>query len=108
MTGLIGRFSVKDSNMFLIPGNPHMLHVGTISYGLREFVAMLDLRTQRIYIEEVVLETKDFSDDVWANMKFISDDNLAFDLAKFAEDEKLTDMKKIQEYMIVQRDRIWT
>ena len=48
----------------------------------------------KCYIEEVVLESKDFSKDVFANCKFIADDNLAFDLAKFAEEQGLTDMKK--------------
>jgi hypothetical protein len=48
----------------------------------------------KCYIEEVVLQTQDFSKDVWANCKFIEDDNLAFDLAKYAEDQGLTDLKK--------------
>lgn len=107
MTALIGRFKVKDSNLFLIPGNPHILHIATISYGLREFIFMLDYTTQKMYIEEVVLETTDFEEDVWANMKFIDDDNLAFDLAKFAEEQKLTDMKRIQNYLIALKERVW-
>lgn len=103
-----GRFIVKNTDMFLLPGNPHMLHIATIGYGLREFIVMLDRNTQKMYIEEVVLETKDFSNDVWANMKFIQDDELAFDLAKFAEDKKLIDMKRIQETLweIEQRNKI--
>lgn len=90
------RFQVKDTNLFLVPGNPHMLHLGTIAYGLREFIVMACLKgptAGSCYIEEVVLESRDFSKDVFANCKFISDDNLAFDLAKFAEDKKITDMK---------------
>lgn len=91
------RFQVKDSNIFPLPGNPHMLHLATISYGLREFIAMVCIKGPyqgSCYIEEVVLESRDFNKDVWANCKFIADDNLAFDLAKFCEDKGITDMKK--------------
>lgn len=94
------RFTLKDTNIFSLPGNPHMLHIATISYGLREFVGMLDRRTQKFYIEEVVLQSQDFSKDVWANFKFIEDDALAFDLAKFCEEKKVLDMKKLQERLI--------
>ena len=45
------------------------------------------------YIEEVVLNTVDYSSDVFANLQFITDDNLAFDLASFAEEKGLTDIK---------------
>jgi hypothetical protein len=96
-------FQLKDTNIFLLPGNSHMIHIATIAYGLREFVAMLDKNTQRFYIEEVVLHSVDFTQDVWANFKFIDDDSLAFDLAKFCEEKKVLDMKKIQEVMIDQR-----
>lgn len=91
------RFKIKDSNLFLMPGNQHILHLATISYGLREFIIMAAIKGPqqgKCYIEEVVLENRDFSKDVWANCKFIQDDNLAFDLAKFSEDKGLTDMKK--------------
>ena len=109
MTAIVGgNFKIKDSNLFLLPGNPHILHIATITRGMQEYIVMLDLNTQKMYIEEVVLETKDFTKDVWANMKFIEDDELAFDLAKFAEDKKLIDMKRIHEYLVVLKDRIWT
>jgi hypothetical protein len=90
-------FKVKDSNLFQLPNNPHMLHLGTIGYGLREFIVMACITGQhsgKCYIEEVVLNTIDFSKDVFANLKFVSDDNLAFDLAKFAEEKGLTDVKR--------------
>lgn len=96
----IGQFKVKDSNIFKLPNNPHMLHLATISYSLREFVAMTDIRTGKTYIEEVVLESKDFQKDVWANFKFIEDDILAFEIAKFCEDKKLIDMKRVTEILI--------
>lgn len=107
MAAIVGRFKLKNSNLFQLPGNAHMLHIATIGYGLREFIFMLDVLTQKMYIEEVVLETKDFANDVWANMKFIEDDNLAHDLAKFAEDKKITDMKRIQNYLYEMKVNSW-
>lgn len=94
------RYLIKNTNYFPLPGNPHMIHIATIGYGLREFVAMLDRTTQKFYIEEVVLESKDFQKDVFANFKFIDEDALAEDLAKFCEDKKLLDMKRIQNVLI--------
>ena len=91
------RFQVKDSNIFRIPNNQHLLHLATISYGLREFIVMVcieGVHSGKCYIEEVVLNTVDYSKDVFANLKFIDDDNLAFDLAMFAQDKGLTDVKK--------------
>ncbi len=91
------RFKVKNKDLFPLPGNPHMLHLATISYGLQEFVVMVCLRgpkKHQCYIEEVVLTSVDFQKDVWANLKFIDDDNLAADLAAFCEEKKITDMKE--------------
>lgn len=90
------RFKVKNSNAFLVPNNPHFLHLGTIGYGLREFIVMTCINGPhqgKTYIEELVLTNVDFTKDVFANCKFIEDDNLAFDLAKFAEEKGLTDIK---------------
>lgn len=86
-----------DTNIFRLPGNPHMAHVATIQDSLREFIVMLDLTTQKVYIEQVVLESVDFSKDVYANLKFIADDNLAMELAQFCQDKKLLDMKRIYQ-----------
>lgn len=93
------RFKIKNSNLFLMPGNTHMLHLGTIEYGLREFVVFTCIAQNtpyfgKTYIEEVVLTSKDFSKDITAHCKFIEDDILAFDLAKFAEEQGLIDIKK--------------
>jgi hypothetical protein len=77
-----------------------MLHLGTIEYGLREFIVMTCIQGPQkgnTYIEEVVLTNVDYTKDVFANCAFIEDDNLAFDLAKFAEETGLTDMKKRTE-----------
>jgi hypothetical protein len=102
------RFKLKDTNLFYLPGNAHMLHLATIEYSLREFIAMLDVTTQKLYIEEIVLQSVDFQKDVWANLKFINDDLLAADLAEFLREKKVIDMKKIQEKILEQtrsRDR---
>ncbi len=61
----------------------------------------------KCYIEEVVLSTIDFASDVFASCKFIDDDNLAFDLAKFADMQGLTDMKKRTNEIIDQGNFKW-
>ena len=97
------RFKLKNSNIFRLPGNPHMLHLGTIEYGLREFILMLGTEgpaRSKFYIEEVVLESVDFDKDVFAHCKFIDDDKLANDLAEFADEQGLRDMKKIVDQLI--------
>lgn len=94
------KFKLKDTNLFLLPGNSHMLHIASIEYGLREFVLMLDRKTSITYIEEVVLESNDLSNKVWANFKQIEDDNLWNDLAEFVSEKKLVDMKKISEVIL--------
>ena len=70
--------------------------MGTIGYGLREFIVMACLRGEKqgkCYIEEAVLNSVDWSKDVFAHCQFIQDDNLAYDLAKYAEEQGLTDMQ---------------
>ena len=104
------KFKVKNSNIFPIPKNPHMLHLGTIEYGLREFIVMLCVwgeKSGKCYIEEVVLTTVDYTKDVFANLKFIQDDNLANDLAMFAEQNGLTDIKRVKETLIDRRKDQW-
>lgn len=101
---------VKDSNIFPLPNNPHMLHLGTIMDGLHEYIVMVCIQGQyagKCYIEEVVLTTIDFSKDVFANLKFISDDNLAFDLAKFAEEKGLTDVKRRLQEIVDRGNEKW-
>jgi len=61
----------------------------------------------KTYIEEVVLNTVDWTSDVFANLKFIDDDNLAFDLAKYAEENGLTDMKKVAERLFSTGRQSW-
>jgi hypothetical protein len=45
-----------------------------------------------LYIEELVHNTVDFTKDVYANFKFIEDDNFANDLANYAEEQGLLDI----------------
>lgn len=93
------RMIVKNTDIFPIPKNPHMLHLGTIGYGLREFVCLICIapgeHQGKTYIEEVVLNTVDWTSDVFANLKFIEDDNLAEDLARFAMEKKLLDQERV-------------
>lgn len=71
-----------------------MIHLGTIGYGLREFIVMVNRYNQKCYIEEVVLVSQSFKEDVTAHCKFIEDDNLANDLAAYAEENKITDLRE--------------
>lgn len=108
------KFKVKNSNIFPMPGNEgnpnQLLHLGTIGYGMREFIVMACVsgpKRGNVYIEEAVLNTVDFSEDVFANLKFVEDDNLAFDLAKFAEEKGLTDMKELGNRLADQGKLPW-
>lgn len=101
------RFVVTATNLFLLPGNPHMIHLGTIRGGLKEYIVMQDRRNRKTYIEEVIINNSEMNTDAWASFKFIEDDNLALDLAKFAEEKKLIDMKRITEFLIDQGKQSW-
>ena len=61
----------------------------------------------KVYIEEAVLNAVDMTKDVYAYCKFILDDALAEDLAKFAEMKKLTDMKRIANTLIDSGRQSW-
>lgn len=92
------RFRVKNSNIFLLPCNDHMLHLGTIESGLREFVVMYcrgGPKSGNMYIEEAVLTNIDFSKDVFACFKFIADDDEAYEIANFAAENNMTNMVEI-------------
>jgi len=87
-----------------------MLHLGTINKGLQEFIVMLCTKGPergKVYIEEAVLNAVDLTKDVFAYCKFISDDALAEDLARFAEMKKLTDMKRISNCLLDQGRQSW-
>jgi len=91
------RLKLINSNIFKVPGNPHMIHLGTIKKGLQEFIVILCIggpKKGQVYIEEVVLNTVDFSKDIFANCKFIADDNLAQELADFAQEKGILNIKE--------------
>lgn len=80
-----------------------MLHLATLTRGMKEFVVMLCRLGEckgKLYIEEVVLTTVDWTNDVFANLKFIDDDNEAEDLFRFVEERKIVDMKHIADVLI--------
>lgn len=87
------RLKVKNCSRFRLPGsNKHFIHLGTIEYGIREFIVFhctAGPKAGNTYIEEVVLTSVDWTEDVFANCKFVSDDNLAQDLAAFATEQGL-------------------
>jgi hypothetical protein len=88
---------VIDSSIFQLPGNPHMLHLGTIEDGFRQYVVMTCISGQhrgKTYIEEVVLTSTDWTKDVFANLKFIENDNEAHEVALYAETKGLTNVKE--------------
>lgn len=92
------RFKLIDSNIFLLPNNPHLVHLGTIKAGFKEYIVMYcrkGPKEGRIYIEEVVLTSIDWTKDVYANLGFIKDDNLARDLAEFARARGLLDPTRL-------------
>lgn len=97
-------FKVKNSNIFELPSpNSHMVHLGTIGSGLREFIVLLCKQGEhrgKVYIEEVVLTTVDYTTDVFANCKFIEDDSLAEELAAFAAENRLTDHETIMGQLV--------
>ena len=97
---------IINSNIFPLPGNSHMLHLGTIAMGIQEYVVMLCVKGPKrgnCYIEETVLYSMDLKDDVTAYCKFIKNDALAEDLAAFADEKGLTSMKRIEELLATGR-----
>ena len=104
------RFYLKNTNIFSMPGNSHLVHMATIGYGLREFVAMIGVAGSakgNAYIEEVVLTSIDYDKDVYANLKFIDDDNLANDLAEWVQEKGLLDMKERGFESFEQGIKLW-
>lgn len=88
---------IKNKDIFVIPNNPHMLCLGQISKGLREFWVLLCIsgaHKGKCYIEEYVPTTVSFSDDIFGNFKFIQDDEEAEELTRFCELHKLSDISE--------------
>jgi len=93
-----------------MPGNGHLMHMATIGYGLREFIVMVGIRDDikgKAYIEEAVLTTVNYSEDVFANLKFIEDDNLANDIAEWVMERRLLDMKERGHEAFEQGLKLW-
>lgn len=93
-----------------MPGNRHLMHMATIGYGLREFIVMVGVRSDikgKAYIEEAVLTTVNYSEDVFANLKFIEDDNLANDIADWVMEKRLLDMKERGHEAFEQGLKLW-
>jgi hypothetical protein len=89
------RIVITDSNVYPIDKNPHMLHICSLQRGLREYWVMLCVQGEhkgKCYIEELVPNTSSFKDDIFGNFKFIEDDDLALELAQFAQEHKLIDV----------------
>ena len=104
------RFYIKNTNIFPMPGNSHLINMATIGYGLREFVAMIGVAGNAkgyAYIEEAVLTSIDYSEDVYANLKFIDDDNLAKDLADWVQEKGLLDLKERGFESFEQGIKLW-
>ena len=93
-----------------MPGNGHLMHMATISYRLREFIVMVGIKGEikgKAYIEEAVLTTVSYCEDVFANLKFIDDDNLANDLAEWVMEKGLLDMKERGHEAFEQGLKLW-
>jgi len=104
------RFYIKNKNLFPMPGNSHLIHMATVGYGLREFIVMIGVSgivKGKAYIEEAVLTTVSYDEDIFANLKFIDDDNLAEDLAKWAQDKGLLDLKERGFESFEQGIKLW-
>lgn len=84
-------------------GNEHLLHLATLEKGLRIFCLMLCIAGEhknKAYIEEYVINSIDYSKDVYGHYKFIEDDELAEELARFCEEKKLSDISVRASEMI--------
>lgn len=104
------QFKLKNSNIFPLPNNSHILHLATIEKGMQEFIVMACIRGPKkgnIYIEEVVLTSVDWTKDVFANCKFINDDMLAEDLARFAETKGITNMENVIHRIMTMGKQEW-
>lgn len=104
------RFRVLNSNIFPLPCNPHMLHLGTIGSGLREFVVMYcrsGPKSGHVFIEEAVLVNIDFSKDTFACFKFIKDDDEAIEIANYAAEKNMTNTIEIANRLFSMRRESW-
>lgn len=74
-----------NTNKFYLKGtNNRFLHLATIEDGPKEYMCFYDKRTSSMYIEEITGGT----------LMFIQDEQLAFELTKFLEYNKVIDISK--------------
>lgn len=81
-------FKLGTTNVFELPGTAgRFIHIATVHNSMKEYICFIDTIENRCYIEDIT----------GGSLKFIEDDNLAFDIAKFLEDIGITDMKNVSE-----------
>ena len=82
-------FILKSSDRYILLGTEgRFLHLATVHRNTREYLCFQDLKTNKVYIEEVTLA---------GNLEFIPDENLVIDIAKFLEYKGITLIKKGDE-----------
>lgn len=74
-----------DTNRFYLKGtNNRFLHLASISEGLKEYMCFADVKTSKLYIEQIT----------GGHLEFIDDDILAKALFDYLEYSGVLDMKK--------------
>lgn len=74
-----------DSNRFYLPGtHERFLHLASVHHGVREFMCFMDVRTQKVYIEEVT----------GGHLEFVEDDSLVSDIHCFLIETGVLDVGK--------------
>ena len=74
-----------NSNRFSLPGTSGAwLHLATVNEGVREFMCFAEVKTRKIYVEEIT----------GGNLQFIEDDALAEGIHNFLTELGLLDMHK--------------
>lgn len=79
------RFKLSDDSIFVLPGQLTFLHLATIHYGVREYMCVVDQRTNKVYIEEISVGT----------LEFIEDDSLAQGIRDFLDDKGVLDPRRV-------------
>lgn len=71
-----GRFIILNRKQFALPGtNGRFKHLATITYGVREFMAFLDMDTVNTYVEEIT----------GGHLEEVKDEELWQDLVRFLQ-----------------------
>lgn len=94
---------VKNSNIFQVPGSPHMWHLGTVIDGLHEYVALACLagpKKGNVYIEELVNTSIDFKNDTFGHLKFIDNELQAREIHCFFQEKGLLEIAERLDHMV--------